>query len=89
VTPKQLALSALKGKAVTGTFLVTAVGGPVHFVITSPNVHVTVSPASGSLSAGGAWATVTVTVRSQVSFRARITVNPGNLAVTVVFTIKA
>lgn len=67
----------------------TAAGGPVHFVIDSANAKVTVSPASGTLRTPGSFVTVTVTVTSKVSFSARITVDPGNLAVTVRFTVKA
>jgi hypothetical protein len=89
VTPSELALSAVKGKPASGMFLVKAVGGPVHFVITSHNAKVTVSPSSGSLGAAGSWITVTVTVRSDVALSARLTVNPGNLVVTVLFSIKA
>jgi DNA-directed RNA polymerase specialized sigma24 family protein len=89
VTPNQVVLSAVKGKAASGTFLVTAVGGPVNFLITSPNGKVTVSPQSGSLSAAGSWMTVTVTVRSLTALLVRLTIAPGNLVVTVVFGIKA
>ena len=89
VTPNDLVLSAVKGKPASGTFIVTAVGGPVNFAVTSPNGKVTVSPPSGSLSAAGSWITVTVTVRSKVALNARLIVSPGNLVVTVRFSIKA
>jgi hypothetical protein len=89
VTPKGLTLSAVKGKPASGTFIVTAVGGPVNYVITSPNGKVAVSPPSGSLPAAGSWVTVTVTVRSNVAFSARVIISPGNLVVTVRFSIKA
>ena len=46
------------------------------------------SPPSGSLRAGS-WITVTVTVRSLVALDVHLTVDPGNLNVTVVFRIKA
>jgi hypothetical protein len=88
VTPNKLVLSAVKGQPASGTFIVTAVGGPVNFAITSSNGSVTVSPASGSLRAAGSWITVTVTVRSNVALSAHLTVKPGNLVVTVQFTIK-
>jgi Sigma-70 region 2 len=88
VTPNELVLSAVKGKAASGTFLLTAVGGPVNFLIHSPNGKVAVSPPSGSLRAGS-WITVTVTVRSLVALDVHLTVAPGNLNVTVVFRIKA
>ena len=83
-----LNLSAAAGKPVSGSFLVTAEGGPVHFVIDSANAKVTVSPSGGSLRSGS-WATITVTVQSKVAFNARITVDPGTVIVTVRFTIKA
>jgi DNA-directed RNA polymerase specialized sigma24 family protein len=89
VSPNVLVLSAVTGKPASGTFIVTAVGGPVNFVVTSSNGKVSVSPASGSLSAAGSWTTVTVTVRSTVAFTASLTVKPGNLVVTVRFSIKA
>ena len=89
MTPNKLALSAAAGKAVSGTFIVTAVGGPVHFTITSANAKVTVSPPSGSLGSAGAWVTVTVTARSTVALRTHLTVDPGNLIVTVLLSIKA
>ena len=87
--PRELVLTAAKGKPASGTFILTAVGGPVHFTITSPNAKVTVSPSSGSLASSGSWVTVTVTVRSLVAVNARVIVNPGNLVITVVFSIKA
>jgi hypothetical protein len=89
VSPDELILSAVKGKPASGTFILAAVGGPVDFLIHSPNAKVTVSPPSGSLSAAGAWVTVTVTVRSLVAVSAHIIVDPGNVTVTVVFSIKA
>ena len=86
--PNKLILSAVKGKAARGTFILTAVGGPVDFLIHSPNAKVTVSPSSGSLSSAGSWVTVTVTVQSLVAVNAHIVVDPGNVVVTVVFSIK-
>ena len=88
VTPRRIVLSAPAGKPASATFLITAVGGPVSFVVTSPNAHVTVSPPSGSLNAAGSWVTVSVTVRSKVALNVRLMVNPGALVVTVVFSIK-
>jgi len=89
VTPRRIVLSAPAGKPASATFLVTAVGGPVSFVVTSPNAHVTVSPPSGSLNVAGSWVTVSVTVRSKVALTVHLMVNPGALVVTVVFSIKA
>src|SRR5579859_5434925 len=89
VTPRRIVLSAPAGKPASATFLVTAVGGPVSFVVTSPNAHVTVSPPSGSLNVAGSWVTVTVKVRSKVALTVHLMVNPCALVVTVVFSIKA
>jgi hypothetical protein len=50
---------------------------------------VTAAPASGSLPFGGTSVTVTVTVRSLVALSAHLTVDPGNLVITVLFSIKA
>jgi hypothetical protein len=68
-----------------GTLTLTASGGPVGWTITEPASligELTVSPASGVLSAGDS-ATVTVTVAGLVSVDARLTVNPGAQLVTV------
>ncbi len=46
------------------------------------------SPARGSLGDGG-WVTVTVTVTSKVALDTRLTIEPGNLAVTVLLSVKA
>ena len=89
MSPNGLVLTAVKGQPASGTFILTAVGGPVNFLISSPNGKVTVSPPSGSLSSAGAWITVTVTVRSLVALSAHLTVDPGNLVITVLFSIKA
>jgi DNA-directed RNA polymerase specialized sigma24 family protein len=90
--PTTLVLSAVKGKAASGTFVLTAVGGPVsHYVIevrAGTATGVTVSPSSGALGAGGS-VTVTVTVKSLVALETEVFVAPGDLAITVVFSIKA
>jgi hypothetical protein len=75
--------------AVSGTFLLTALGGPVDYSIHSPTAKVTVSPSAGSLSASGSWVSVTVTAKSLVSLDTHLTVDPGGLVITVVLTIKA
>ena len=66
-------------------------GGPVsRYTINVPAGvagKVAVSPAKGSLPAGGR-VTVTVTVTSKVAVDTRLTVDPGVIAVTVVLTIK-
>lgn len=89
VTPKTLVLTALKGKPASGTFVLTAVGGPVNFLIHSASGKVSVSPPSGSLGPAGASITVTVTVRSKVAVSVHLIVDPGNLIVNVTFRIKA
>ena len=83
-----LTLTGVKGQA-TGTFILIAVGGPVKFVIHDPNVKVTVSPVSGSLASAGSFVKVTVTVKSLVALGVRLTVDPGNLVITVLFSITA
>jgi len=87
--PTKLALTATKGVAVSGTFLLTAEGGPVDFSIHSASAKVTVSPAVGSLPSSGSFVSVTVTAKSLVSLDTRLTVDPGGLIITVVLTIKA
>ena len=67
-------------------------GGPVrNYTISVPAgmaATVKVSPAAGSLPGDG-WVTVTVTVTSKVAVGTRLTVDPGNIAVTVALSIKA
>ena len=88
-SPTKLTLTAVKGKAATGTFILTAQGGPVNdFVIHVP-AKVSASPSAGSLPSAGSWVTVTVTVTSAVSLNTHLTVDPGGLIITVVLTIKA
>jgi len=90
--PDKLLLTSAKGKAVSGFFLLTATGGPVsEYTIEVPAAmagKVTVSPSNGSLPAGG-YVTVTVTVTSNVTLNTYLTVEPGNLTVTVMLKIKA
>ena len=73
----------------SGTFVLTAVNGPVrNFTISAAMPSkVRVVPSSGSLPAGG-WVTVTVTMISRVTFYTHITVEPGNITVTVVLSIR-
>jgi Sigma-70 region 2 len=90
-TPATLRLTSANGKSANGSFLLSAAGGPVsHYVITIPAAmtgKVTVSPASGSLGARG-WVTVKVTVTSKVALDTRLIINPGNIPVTIVYTLK-
>ena len=91
VVPDELVLTSTAGKAVSGDFILSAVGGPVgHYAITVPAAlsgKIAVSPARGSLPDGG-WVTVTVTVTSKIALKGAVTVSPGNLTVTIVFDIK-
>jgi DNA-directed RNA polymerase specialized sigma24 family protein len=87
--PTKLTLTATKGVAVSGTFLLTALGGPVDYSIHSANTKVTVLPAAGRLPSSGSFVSVTVTAKSLVSLDTRLTVDPGGLIITVVLTIKA
>ena len=92
VAPDKLSLTSAKGKAASGLFLLTATGGPVgEYIIKAPAAmagKVAVSPSKGSLPAGG-YVPVTVTVTSNVALNTFVTVEPGNLTVTVVYKIKA
>jgi hypothetical protein len=91
-SPTKLVLTAVKGKAATGTFILTAVGGPVdNFLIRVPagvGSKVTVSPFAGSLPSAGDRMAVTVTVKSLLSLHTRVTVIPGGLVVAILLTIK-
>jgi RNA polymerase sigma factor (sigma-70 family) len=81
VSPKTVLLSPLLG----GSLTLTASGGPVGWTITEPASLIgklTVSPASGILSAGDS-ATVTITVTGLATLDARLVVNPGGQLVTV------
>jgi hypothetical protein len=89
VAPAQLVLVPGKGKGkdkTLGTFVLTAVGGPVSgYTITVPpdvSGRVKVTPSSGSLPAGGQ-VTVTVTVSGKAALEADLIVSPGALTVTV------
>lgn len=90
VSPTKLVLTPVSGKAASGTFVLTALNGPVsRYTVTVPKAmadKVTVSPASGSLTADG-WVTVTVTVTSKVAINTKVTVNPGSIAVAVLLSV--
>jgi RNA polymerase sigma factor (sigma-70 family) len=86
-----VSLSELKLVAVTGlptgTFTITAQGGPVsNYSISGGAGQLTVSPSSGSIASGGS-VTVTVTATSLVALDAKLTINPGGEVVTVLVTI--
>ena len=91
MVPDELVLTSTAGKAVSGDFILSAVGGPVdHYAIKVPAAlsgKIAVSPATGSLADGG-WVTVTVTVTSKTALKSYVTVSPGSLTVTIVLDIK-
>jgi hypothetical protein len=80
---------AVTGGPYTGTFTLTASGGPVSFAIAVPasESYLSVSPASGKLSAGQAQqVTVTLTpgpTGPAPAFDNTLTVSPGGVTVTV------
>jgi hypothetical protein len=91
VAPDELTLTAAQGKTTSGYFVLATDGGPVKYAIKVPAAvvgRVTVSPATGSLPAG-AYLTVAVTVTSKVPLNTYVIVEPGNLTVRMVLTIKA
>jgi len=85
----RLDLVSVKGTAI-GKFTITAKSGPVSAYSISVGSalagHLSVSPSSGSLAAGGS-VTITVTSTSLVALNGTLTVNPGGHAITVVVTI--
>ena len=71
----------------SGTFTLTASGGPVTFSVIVPGdeSYLTVSPASGTLAAGHT-ATITVSLTgSSPAYYNTLTVDPGGIAVTVLY----
>jgi hypothetical protein len=91
VAPDELTLTAAAGKTTSGYFVLATEGGPVKYAIKVPAAvaaRVKVSPSTGSLPANY-YLTVAVTVTSKVALNTYVTVEPGNLTVRVVLTIKA
>ena len=89
--PDKLALTAAPGKTASGHFLLATEGGAVKYTIRVPAAvagRVKVSPSTGSVTAGY-YVTVVVTATSKVALNTYVTVEPGNLTVRVVLTIKA
>jgi RNA polymerase sigma factor (sigma-70 family) len=87
----QVSLTQLKLVAVTGlptgTFTLTAQGGPVSsYSVSGGAGQVTISPSSGSIAAGGS-VTITVTATSLVALDTKLTINPGGQTVTVLVTL--
>ena len=87
MAPDKLVLVLQNGKAARGAFSLSAVNGPVSaYTIKVPAAaagRVTVSPAHGSLPAGG-FVSVTVTVTGKAALTTGLTVEPGRLIVQVV-----
>jgi len=85
-------LKSASGKAARGQVILFTEGGPVSaFTIKVPAAmagKVKVSPVKGAIAANG-FVTVTVTVTSAVAVSTHLTVEPGNIIVTVRYTIKA
>jgi len=92
VAPDKLVLVSKNGNSASGSFVLRARAGPVGaFTVQVPAARgglVVVSPAKGSLQAGGA-VEVTVTVTSKTALTTVLTVTPGHLTVQVTFEIAA
>jgi DNA-directed RNA polymerase specialized sigma24 family protein len=90
VAPGKLMLTSKSGTPASGSFVLTAANGPVSNytvrVAAMPG-RVSVAPAGGSLLADG-HVEVTVTVTSKAGLTTHIVVQPGNLAITVVYKVK-
>ena len=90
VSPTEVKLAQpAAGGPYTGTFTLTAQGGPVrfHIVVPGSEQYLTVTPSAGSLAAGNS-RTVTVTAPATspgALYMNSITVNPGALTVTIVY----
>jgi hypothetical protein len=76
----------------TGTFMLTAMGGPVTYSVSVPSSeqpYMTITPASGTLGAGQQQV-MTVTVSSTANpkppYRNTATVNPGGIVVIIYYT---
>jgi len=90
VAPVKLVLTSVSGKPVSGSFVLTAVDGPVpRYAVGVATLasKVTVTPAGGSLRVNGS-VRVTVKVISKVALTTHVIVEPGNLTVTVVYKLK-
>lgn len=86
VSLSQLKLVAVTGLP-TGTFTLSAQGGPVtSYSISGGGGQVTVTPSSGTIAAGGS-VTITVTATSLIAIDTKLTINPGGQTVTVLLTL--
>jgi hypothetical protein len=91
VKPDSLQLTSKSGQPVSGSFTITAVGGPVApftIRVNTMAANVKVAPARGSLPTGAS-VRVTVTVTSKGALTTHLTVMPGSLTITVVYKVKA
>jgi hypothetical protein len=73
------------GGSPSGSFTLTASGGPVSYTITVPAQYaaqLAVSPSGGSL-ASGASVTITVTWQSTAALQTTLSVGPGGQAVAI------
>jgi RNA polymerase sigma factor (sigma-70 family) len=84
--PDSVTLTAGSSGTYTGSFQITAVGGPVSgYSIEDPvPANLSISPSAGSLSSGGT-ATITISVASSsgLQYETDLTVDPGNLTIIV------
>jgi hypothetical protein len=74
-----ISLVSVNDKPAALTFMLTASGGPIPYfsiAISGGVANPQVTPSSGSIPAGGS-VMITVTVRSQRSFTARLVLSPG------------
>jgi hypothetical protein len=77
-------IQAAAGGLFTGTFTLTAVGGPVSFTITVPQ-GLSVNPSTGLLTAGqGVTVIVTAIGNGPPTFTTLLTVSPGQ-TVTILY----
>jgi RNA polymerase sigma factor (sigma-70 family) len=77
------------GEFPTGSFTLTATGGPVSYSITFPSgsaPELSVTPSSGTLAAGQSQ-TITVTWAAETSLNTQLTISPGVLVVGVSFSL--
>jgi DNA-directed RNA polymerase specialized sigma24 family protein len=89
VAPGKLTLTSKSGTPASAFFGLTAVNGPVSDYtvrVAAGSARVTITPTGGSLLADG-HVEVIVTVTSKAGLTAHIVVQPGNLAVTVVYKV--
>ena len=90
--PHRTTVSRMQDRDLVAAFVAGEPDGPVgYYTVKVPAglaAKVTVAPSSGSLPAGG-YVVVTVTVTSKAALSTDLTVEPGNLTVSVVYKINA